>query len=146
MMEDNKKRVFTMPLLELVLVIGIFVVVSVILMKMFLSADQLRGSAVVLSEQTILAENDIEQLKDKTRSMGFDAAVAEMGYEKNGDSYVRTEHREDTEKDSEYKLELSTSQETIATGIIMDVTVTVSCAGTSESLSTSIYVANDAAN
>ncbi len=88
-MEDNKQRSFTIPLVELVIVVGIFAVVSVILMRMYLSADNLRGRAVTISRETVLCENDFELLKDRLSKMQASDAANDLGYKTEGTAFVK---------------------------------------------------------
>jgi hypothetical protein len=56
-------RASEMPMLELVISIGIFSVISVFLLQLFLSADTLEKKAVDLSKATIQAETIAEGIK-----------------------------------------------------------------------------------
>ena len=59
---DNSAAV-RLPLVESVIIIAIFALVSVAIMKLYVSADKLQGRSVNISKATILAENRIEALK-----------------------------------------------------------------------------------
>ena len=59
----DKQKTARLPLIESVIIIAIFAVVSVIIMQMYLSADRIQKKAVNISKATILAENRAEELK-----------------------------------------------------------------------------------
>lgn len=52
-----------LPLIESVIIIAIFAVVSVFIMQLYVAADRLQGKSVNVSKATILAENTVEQIK-----------------------------------------------------------------------------------
>ena len=59
----DKQSTARLPLVESVIIIAIFAVVSVVIMQMYLSADRIQKKAVNISKATILAENLAEELK-----------------------------------------------------------------------------------
>ena len=59
---DNGAAV-RLPLVESVIIIAIFALVSVAIMRLYVSADKLQGRSVNISKATIMAENRIEALK-----------------------------------------------------------------------------------
>ena len=59
----DKQSTARLPLVESVIIIAIFAVVSVVIMQMYLSANRLQEKAVNISKATILAENKAEELK-----------------------------------------------------------------------------------
>lgn len=59
----DKQSTARLPLVESVIIIAIFAVVSVVIMQMYLSADRIQKKAVNISKATILAENMAEELK-----------------------------------------------------------------------------------
>ena len=59
----DKQSTSRLPLVESVITIAIFAVVSVVIMQMYLSADRIQKKAVNISKATILAENRVEELK-----------------------------------------------------------------------------------
>ena len=62
--ESNKKQnSFRAPLLELVIIIGIFAIVSVYLLKMFMASDKLRGNAVNTTKSVLLAQSVADFMK-----------------------------------------------------------------------------------
>ena len=62
--ESNKKQnSFRAPLLELVIIIGIFAIVSVYLLKMFMASDKLRGNAVTTTKSVLLAQSVADYMK-----------------------------------------------------------------------------------
>jgi hypothetical protein len=62
--ESNKKQnSFRAPLLELVIIIGIFAIVSVYLLKMFMASDKLRGNAVNTTKSVLLAQSVADFIK-----------------------------------------------------------------------------------
>ena len=52
----NERGNYRRAILELVLVTGIFAVVSVFLLRIYLTADHLRGEAVAISTATVRAQ------------------------------------------------------------------------------------------
>ncbi len=72
-----------MPMIELVIVIGIFVVISVFLVRMFMGTYRLQNNATDLSRAVIKAETIAEHIKN-TASIGEAATQLEM------DSYDST--------------------------------------------------------
>lgn len=65
--------------MELVLVTAIFAVVSVFILKIYLTADRLRGEAVALSTAAIQAENIAEAVKLGGVSLAAEQFGMEMG-------------------------------------------------------------------
>ena len=63
----DKQKTARLPLIESVIIIAIFAVVSVIIMQMYLSADRIQKKAVNISKATILAENRAEELKSGSK-------------------------------------------------------------------------------
>ncbi|MBO7401860.1 MAG: hypothetical protein J6U10_02595 [Lachnospiraceae bacterium] len=62
--ENSKKpNSFRAPLLELVIIIGIFAIVSVYLLRMFMASDKLRGNAVATTESVLLTQSVAEYIK-----------------------------------------------------------------------------------
>ena len=59
----DKQSTARLPLVESVIIIAIFAVVSVVIMQMYLSADRIQKKAVNISKATIIAENKAEELK-----------------------------------------------------------------------------------
>lgn len=78
----NERGNYRRAILELVLVTGIFAVVSVFLLRIYLTADHLRGEAVAISTATVRAQGVAEAVK---RS-GTDFAAAQFGMQ-GGDGY-----------------------------------------------------------
>ncbi len=66
-------------MIEFILMFGVFAVMSVIIAKMFLSADHMSKEALGYSQAVIRAENIAEGLKG---SESFEAALVELGMEK----------------------------------------------------------------
>ncbi|MBP5331548.1 MAG: hypothetical protein J6Y89_06820 [Lachnospiraceae bacterium] len=60
----DKQSTARLPLVESVIIIAIFAVVSVVIMQMYLSANRIQKKAVNISKATILAENKAEELKN----------------------------------------------------------------------------------
>lgn len=52
-----------LPLVESVIIVAIFAVISVFIMQMYVTADRLQGKSVTISKATMLAENYIEAVK-----------------------------------------------------------------------------------
>ncbi len=62
-MNEEKSHSFRGPLMELVIIIGVFAIVSVYILRMFMTADRLQGTAVNTSKGTIRAESAAEVIK-----------------------------------------------------------------------------------
>ncbi|MBP5158964.1 MAG: type II secretion system protein [Lachnospiraceae bacterium] len=140
-MEDNKQRSFTIPLVELVIVVGIFAVVSVILMRMYLSADNLRGRAVTISRETVLCENDFELLKDKLSSMSAEDAAKALGYSPDGGAYVKEVSDTGEDRSDPYVMKMNITKDSAdgAPGELYNVTLNIAHGEEENSFSTSIY-------
>ncbi|MCR5325030.1 MAG: hypothetical protein K6E85_17370 [Lachnospiraceae bacterium] len=65
----DKQSTARLPLVESVIIIAIFAVVSVVIMQMYLSADRIQKKAVNISKATILAENKAEELKNGSKDL-----------------------------------------------------------------------------
>ena len=59
----DKQSTARLPLMESVIIIAIFAVVSVVIMQMYISANRLQKKAVNISKATILAENTAEEIR-----------------------------------------------------------------------------------
>lgn len=59
----DKQSTARLPLIESVIIIAIFAVVSVVIMQMYISADRLQKKAVNISKAVILAENTAEEIR-----------------------------------------------------------------------------------
>lgn len=68
-----------MPLLEIMIVIGMFSVISVFILQLFLSADTMKEKARDTSKAVILAENAAEAVKG---SASFEEAAVRIGIKK----------------------------------------------------------------
>ncbi len=66
----DKQNTARLPLIESVIIIAIFAVVSVVIMQMYLSADRIQKKAVNISKATILAENLVEEIKAGSADIG----------------------------------------------------------------------------
>lgn len=63
-MEDEKKfNAFRIPMIELMTIIGIFSVVSVLIVQMFLSTDKMQARAINISRGVLEAESLAESIK-----------------------------------------------------------------------------------
>lgn len=60
---EEKSNSFRAPLLELVIIIGFFAIVSVYLLRMFMAADSLQGRAVATTKALVRAESLAESIK-----------------------------------------------------------------------------------
>ena len=59
----DKQSTARLPLVESVIIIAIFSIVSVVIMQMYISANKLQTRAVNISKAMILAENRAEEIK-----------------------------------------------------------------------------------
>jgi type II secretory pathway pseudopilin PulG len=75
--EKNRLHSFRMPMIELILVIGIFAVISVFLVQMFMGTNRLQSKATDISKALIQAETVAEQIKNSA-SIGETAKVFGM--------------------------------------------------------------------
>lgn len=95
--------------MELVIVIGIFAIISVYLLKMFMTADRLRGKAVATSKGLVRAESVAEYIKGSSEGTLADlkkAVCTEFGaVEENGVLVIRYNKSWDvTDKTGEFLL------------------------------------------
>lgn len=67
MADVNRTNSAKLPLVEAVIIIALFAVISVALMSMYVSADRLRKKAVNTSEAMLCAENIAEKIKAEGR-------------------------------------------------------------------------------
>lgn len=79
MIEQEKERAhsFRMPMIELILVIGIFAVISIFLVQMFMGTYRLQNKANNVSRAMIQAETIAEQIKNNA-SIGETAKIFNM--------------------------------------------------------------------
>ncbi len=80
----NDRGNYRRTVLELVLVTAIFAVVGVSILKIYLTADRLRGEAVALSTATVQAENVAEAVK----LGGIEYAAERFGMEAGEGYYI----------------------------------------------------------
>ena len=59
----DKQSTARLPIMESVIIIAIFSIVSVVIMQMYISANRLQKKAVNISKATILAENTAEEIR-----------------------------------------------------------------------------------
>ena len=108
--ENSKKsNSFRAPLLELVIIIGIFAIVSVYLLRMFMASDKLRGNAVATTESVLLTQSVAEYIKglDKNSPADIYAELAKKFGGKSDQSGLKIKYGKsfDTvEKDETYTL------------------------------------------
>lgn len=79
MAKGLESRTGKMPMLEMIITIGIFAVVSVFILELFLSANTLQNRAKDKSKAMILAETIAETVKS---SKDFESAAKELGMDK----------------------------------------------------------------
>lgn len=78
---------FRMPMIELVIVIGIFAVISIFLVQMFMGTNRLLNHATNISHAVICAESIAEQIKN-TASIGETANQLHMvSYDNTSQNY-----------------------------------------------------------
>lgn len=65
-----------LPLIESVIIIAIFAIVSVFIMQLYVAADRLQGKSVNISKATILAENTVEKIK--SGELGLEVELSEI--------------------------------------------------------------------
>lgn len=63
-MAGKKNGSARLPLIEAVIIIAVFAIVSVAIMRMYVAADSLKGESVAISHATILARNAAEEVKN----------------------------------------------------------------------------------
>ena len=59
-----------LPLVESVIIIAIFALISVAIMRLYVAADKLQGRSVNISKATIMAENKVERLAAGVETVG----------------------------------------------------------------------------
>jgi len=72
---EEKTRSFRGTLLEIVIVVGVFAVISVYILRMFLAADFLQGEAVNTSKAAVLTESVAEVWKGAASTTAEDAIL-----------------------------------------------------------------------
>ncbi len=95
---EKTSRTFRIVMIEFVLMLGVFAAMSVIIVRIFLSADHMSRRALDYSKAVIEAENIAERLKGST---SFEAALADMGMEKTtdeGTGFYRGYYEQDWEQ------------------------------------------------
>lgn len=75
--QKDRSHSFRMPMIELILVIGIFAVISVFLVQMFMGTSRLQDKANDISRALIQAQTIVEQIKNSA-SIGETAKILEM--------------------------------------------------------------------
>lgn len=58
----DKESTARLPLIESVIIIAVFAIVSVAILRLYLASDRIQQRAVNVSKATILAENEMEEL------------------------------------------------------------------------------------
>lgn len=82
-MDNNgKTKSFRMPLLEIVIVVAVFAIVSVFIMKLYMSADRLQRESENVSRAVIEVQNTAELIKGAGT---LDEALKATGLRKAGD-------------------------------------------------------------
>ncbi len=61
--KTEQSNSFKAPLLELVIIIGIFAIVSIYLLRMFMVADRLQGKAGAITKSLVRAESVAESIR-----------------------------------------------------------------------------------
>jgi hypothetical protein len=73
---NKTSRSFRIIIIEFILMLGVFTVMSVIIVKMFLSADHMSREALDYSKAVIKSESIAERLKGST---SFEAVLTDLG-------------------------------------------------------------------
>lgn len=68
MEENGNSNRARLPLIETVIIVAIFAVVSVVLLNMYVAADRLQGESIAKSRAVITLENVAEELKQSVRA------------------------------------------------------------------------------
>lgn len=79
---NEKTKSFRMPLLEIVIVVAVFAVVSVFIMKLYMSADRLQRESENVSRAVIEVQNTAELIRGAET---FEEALTVTGLEKVSD-------------------------------------------------------------
>lgn len=117
------------PLLEIIFTIGIFAIISIVILQMFLGADTLRRKAEDISRGTIAAETVIESIKgmdsieEAMKSMGFSPGPEKEDFDEN---YILTlgENWEKQEEEA-FRISVDLKENRKAGGTLQDIQVTV---------------------
>lgn len=75
---ERQSQLAKMPLLELIITIGIFAVISVFLLELFLAANSLQQKASDTGKATILSENIAENIKGAEKK---EKAIEKLGFQ-----------------------------------------------------------------
>lgn len=108
-MAGEKNGSFRRTMLELVLVTGIFAVVSVFLLRFYLTANRLQEKAVAISSSLVRAES----LAETVKAYGIEYAVERFGLRPQGNGYLAEydENWNPSESDGKYLLVLQLESE-----------------------------------
>lgn len=112
-MDDNKQNSFRMPMIEMIIIIGIFAIISVLIVRMFISTDHLQGKAVNVSRSVMEAESIAEYIKGSDSSSNIWEELGAEKLEETQDSYVIYYDREwnKVEKDASNIIVIHTFEE-----------------------------------
>lgn len=89
-----KSRSSGMPMLEIIISIGIFTIISVFVLQLFLSANSLECKAKDISKAVIQSESMAEAIK---ASASVEEAIALAGYSMSATQTLESEGQENTE-------------------------------------------------
>lgn len=116
--EENQKTKVSigamLSVMELVIAIGMFAIISTFLLRFFTLANRLSGEANELSKAAISAEAMMEHIK----GTGFEATVKEFGMEKDGEVaklFYDEKYRQAATK-ATFVMEITRTQETDVMG------------------------------
>lgn len=85
MKKKNRSHASGMPMLEMVITIGIFTIISAFVLKLFVSADSLKTRAAETGKAVMCAENAAEAIKG---SKSIDEAALLLGLREKDGGYV----------------------------------------------------------
>ena len=86
MKKINSSKTSSMPMLELIIVIGIFAICSIFLLQMFVSANIIEEKARDKSKGLLAAENVAESIK---AGSDFQKTMQSLGFSDADDSYTK---------------------------------------------------------
>ena len=119
MAKYDKGAAARLPLVESVIIIAIFALVSVAIMRLYVSADKLQGRSVNISKATIMAENRLEALKSGAEEV---SGTEKVFFDKTWKSC--------SEADAYFSMTTEvTDRKTGKTGTLTDVKITVDVEG-----------------
>ena len=120
MKADKKQITFRMPMIELLIIVGVFAIVSVLIVRMFISTDRLQAKAVNISSSVMEVESIAELLKGSKSSEDLFQQIGAKQVDGMQNSYIIYYDKEwNQSKENIYNIILIEHvQESIVSGVL----------------------------